>query len=65
MVGCPLKRRMPPVGVSYMAAILFLVFCDQHNHKGQNRKNDHEKLVIAHTLTPLSFVLEKGAKLTM
>lgn len=39
---------------------LFLVFCDQYNHKGQNRKNDHDHLIISHTLTP--FFCNPGAK---
>ena len=43
----------PPCRGNYMAVFLFLIFCDQYNHKGQNRKNDHDDFIIAHTLTPL------------
>lgn len=38
---------------------LFPVFCDQYNHKGQKRKNDHEYFIISHTITP--FFCNPGA----
>ena len=43
---------------------LFPVFCNQADqqptHKGQERKKDHEKLIIAHTLTPS--LVDQGRK---
>jgi len=67
-------RKVTPfmVGLPHTAALsrhvmavtwrrfLFSVFCDQHNHKGQNRKHDHKNLIISHTLTP--FFGKSGAK---
>ena len=53
MVGLPhtaaLSRHVMAVT---WRRFLFPFFCDQYNHKGQNRKNDHEKFIISHTLTP-------------
>ena len=47
----PIKRE-PPCSGCYMAVLLFPVLCDQYNHEGQNSKNDHDHLIIRHTLTP-------------
>ena len=56
----PPRRKRRRVGANYTAAFLFLILRDQRNHKGQNRKKDHDHLIIRHTLTP--FFCKSGAK---
>ena len=52
--------NLPLCSCSYMAALLLLIFLDegqkQPDNKGQDRKLDHDHLIIRHTLTPFSLV---------
>ena len=56
--------NLPLCSCSYMAALLLLIFLDegqkQPDNKGQDRKLDHDHLIIRHTLTPFSLVI-RGA----
>ena len=55
---------MPLCSCSYMAALFLLIFLDegqkQPDNKGQDRKLDHDHLIIRHTLPPF-FFSESGA----
>ena len=56
--------NLPLCSCSYMAALLLLIFLDegqkQPDNKGQDRKLDHDHLIIRHYAHPL-FFSESGA----
>ena len=59
-----LKWNLPSRSCRYMMALLLLIFLDegqnQPDNKGQDRKLDHDHLIISHYAHPL-FISESGA----